>query len=159
MHARLGDGVLRVGGLALLLAMVLPAVEGKPGEIGVGLVVPDPLGVSVNWFVWDRQSLEFAGGFDGTDTDEVVLRASYLYHFTELFSLRGDKLPFYVGAGGRVVFDDDGDDGLGIRAPVGVAWWPDNKPFDVFLELAPVYEIEPDDGFTLTIAAGARWYP
>lgn len=163
--------------VALLAVGAAPAaegVDGEAGELGLGAVAPDPLGGTLKWFVVDDHALEVAAGFDGTDADEVVLRASWLYHFTDLWDLgEGHQLPLYVGAGARFAFYDDGhhdhgrghddhdhhDTGFGIRAPVGVAWWPPDQPFEVFVELALLFETEPHDDIDLTVAGGIRWYP
>jgi hypothetical protein len=162
---RLAAVVAAVGVLALPSAVVAQEdgsgeIDGVAGEWGIGVVVPDPVGITGKYFFMDRQAVEVAFGFDGADNDEIVLRGSYLYHFTDLWNIQRGDLPLYFGGGLRLLWDDDEDDvGIGIRAPVGVAWWMDRYPFEVFGEIAPLLEIEPDDDFKLTVAGGIRWYP
>lgn len=85
------------------------------------------------------------------------LHADYLFHnFTLIRS--PESFPIYYGPGVNLNFWSHGGPQLGLRGVVGIAWMPRTKPFDVFLELAPVLQLFPGTWVDINAGLGGRFY-
>jgi len=144
----------------------LAAID-RSGHVGLGLALIDPFGVTGKVFLSNHEALELTVGDDGHE--DLVLQLTWQHHFPELWELPRGALPLYVGVDGRLAWIDDdhhhdhghdhGEDlGIGVRVPVGVAWWTHRHPIEVFGEVAPLVEVEPDSDFDLTAVIGARYF-
>jgi hypothetical protein len=69
-----------------------------------------------------------------------------------------DELPLFFGIGGRIIMNEDADDTIGIRFPVGLDYIFTNYPFDIFVEIVPILDVAPDTDFDLEGALGARFW-
>jgi hypothetical protein len=152
--------------VVILLFQLLPRVaaadsEQRRGPIGVGLMVGDPVGVSVMYRSDASQALSLGAGFDMGGSGDLHLHADYLRSYYPLDPndwKEGLAAP-YAGIGVRVRFLEDEDDDAGLRVPLGVTIQVRDLPIDVFAEVAPVFVVLPDLDFDVDWGFGVRgWF-
>ena len=85
------------------------------------------------------------------------LHADYLFHDFGLIR-SSEKFPIYYGPGINLNVWNHGGAQLGLRGVIGIAWMPRAKPFDVFLELAPVLQLFPATWVDVNAGFGGRFY-
>jgi len=139
-------------------AKVRPAEELKFEKIGIGIVLGDPLGISAK--LWLNKETAFVGVLSVSTDRAFYLHADYLTHnyvfLKELAKdLKESELVLYYGGGAYLAFWSNGPFGLGARLPVGVEYLA--NPFDIFVELAPVFSLTPSMGLGLQGGIGVRF--
>jgi len=153
-----------------VMVAVLVGLLAAPGlaqdQLGLGLIVGEPTGLSVKYWLDEEHAVDGAAAWSFFDGDGFQLHADYLWHDLSLLDsgkLDG-KLPLYYGVGARLKFRDDegrhhdNDTVFGIRVPVGINYLFKNEPFDLFAEIAPILDLTPDVEFNFDIAVGMRLY-
>ncbi len=135
----------------------------KAGQLAAGIVVGEPTGVSLKYWMDRTHAVDFAVG--GLGFDGVLLHADYLWHRFGLFHSDRtdleDNLPVYYGVGGVLGANAGGPFGggasAGVRGVIGITYlFP--EPFDLFLELAPTILVAPGFGFGFEGGLGGRYY-
>ena len=153
--------------IAVLIGLISASTLAQD-KLGIGLIVGEPTGLSVKYWLDEEHAIDGAAAWSFWDGDGFQLHADYLWHNFDLLDepsgLEG-KLPVYFGVGARLKFRDDngrrGDDDdavFGIRVPVGISYLFDGKPFDLFAEIAPVLDLVPDFDLNFSLAVGMRFY-
>ncbi|MCU0915647.1 MAG: DUF3996 domain-containing protein [Planctomycetes bacterium] len=137
-------------------------------QLGLGLILGEPTGLSVKYWLDDEHAIDGAAGWSFWDDDGFQLHADYLWHNYELLDLgeTEGRVPVYYGLGARLKFENDdnrgrGDDDdtvFGIRAPLGITYRFANEPLDLFAEIVPVLDLTPDVELNLNLAVGIRIY-
>jgi hypothetical protein len=154
------------------------AICAETGKLGLGVMVGQPTGVNVKYWLTDKTAIDGGLGLrygyhdrhfcdddyyrrhgyypnDCSDRESrLQIHADYLWHFDLPANLPG-RLPFNVGVGARIVTPYTE---FGMRIPLGVSYLFDNIPLDVFCELAPVIQLAPFSGLDLDGGVGARFY-
>lgn len=134
--------------------------EGK--RFGVGLTLGEPMEATVKGYIWNNLALQGGMGWSFVEEGFVVdMDATY-----DLFDLNAgstqSSMPFFVGAGMKLTFDqggaDDGRTHFVLRMPVGVSLQLKDSPLEFFIQAAPGIEFNPDTEFDLTGGIGARYY-
>ena len=126
----------------------------NPGGFELGLILGEPTGISAKmWFDRDT-ALDAALSWSLGDNDKLHIHADYLWHDYGLIHSSA-VLPLYYGIGGRITLNSDTH--LGVRVPVGISWFPDGPPLDLFIELAGIVDIIPDMDFDLNGGIGIRF--
>ncbi len=157
--------------LALLLSSTAPASAGPTagGDIGIGIALGDPTGLSAKVWLDRSHALDFAASWSFED-DRLALYGDYLFHFWGALGPRAKHrafdLPVYAGIGAKLSlggkgtghFKDHDSAGLGMRVPLGVTMVFTEAPFDIFLEIAPGILLAPKTAFDLDAALGTRFY-
>jgi hypothetical protein len=134
---------------------------GAPGEFGVGVIVGEPTGLSLKYWLDQEQAIDAAAAWSFSGRDSFQFHADYLIHRYDLLEAAGapDSFPVYYGIGGRIKAKDDGDDTLlGVRIPLGITYLFGDAPFDIFLEVVPVLDLAPDVDLDINAAIGLRFY-
>ena len=136
----------------------------EKGLFGIGIIVGEPIGVSAKYYLSNDTAIDAAVG-TALAQGGLHAHSDFLWHPYVLEKQDAFVLPFYVGPGVRLLFDnrDRGEEDvfhIGLRAVVGVLFDFRNVPLDVFIEVAPIadYRISNDaneDGFGFAINAGA----
>lgn len=148
--------------LGMALSMLLPSYGygASSGDQGVGVMLGNPTGVSGKFWLDDRVAIDGAFGIAQGELDTHV---TLLLHDEQLLKTLGIQktssakvLPVYIGAGPRILFDDDTE--VGLRVPLGLSYFPDKSEWEFFGELAPVIRFTPSSGLDLDFAVGARYY-
>lgn len=134
----------------------------EKGALGLGLILGEPTGLSAKLYLSDDTAVDAAVG--GSLTSGWHVHADYLWHPWVLQDRDNFVMPAYVGAGGRLLGQTDGDFFMGARGVGGILFDFKDIPLDVFVEAALVgdwvFVEEDEDGFRLGInaGAGARYY-
>ena len=143
-------------GIAATLAQ--PADAKPRGNFGLGIIVGEPTGIDMEWFLNEESAIQAAVAWSTSSNNALHIQADYVIHFYEWIKVSKGLLPVYFGIGGRIAFNDNSDDSFGIRVPVGLDYEFAGGVFDVFGELVPVLELTPDTDFDLEGAIGARFW-
>jgi len=143
--------------LLLVCCVVVPlsaAKYDKSNGIGLGVSLGYPVsGIAAKYGVDD---LRFVGTLGYNYGSYVALEAGVQYDLTE-FAI--EDLPFYVNVGGTVAVDIGASYfGLSLNVPVGVSYFLEEYPIELFLKIAPVIQIVPGFGFTVGGAIGGLYY-
>ena len=147
---------------ALIFAVVLLAFSvgalladtGKaPGKLGLGVVLGAPTGFAGKFWTGSRTAVDAALGFG-----DISLQATYLWHSWDVFPQPDEgRLPAYLGLGGRIK-DTEDDTKAGLRTVAGVAYILPGDPVEVFIELAPVFNVAPKADVDIDGGIGLRYY-
>jgi len=150
--------------IGVLLAMV--SAQGLAQDrFGLGLIVGEPTGLSMKYWLDDEHAIDGAAAWTFSDNDSFELHGDYLWHNFDLIvpESTSGKVPVYYGLGARVKFKDDNghhDDkaAFGIRVPLGIGYLFAEAPFDLFAEIAPILDLTPDTDLEINAAVGVRFY-
>ena len=138
--------------LALLAA---PASAQQVGQLGIGAVLGDPIGLTGKYWVKDAHAFDF--GFGASHT--FVMWGDYVWHGWEALPQpsRG-KLALYLSAGPRLETRTTLD--IGIRTMIGLSYWPKLKSqlWEMFIELGPTYRLTNDVRVRVDGGVGLRYY-
>jgi hypothetical protein len=159
----------------LLGATATARAEGRP--FGLGVMLGAPTGLTAKWYLGRPFALQFGLGTVPEwrdDDDGIHISVDAIWHPVVLARDPAFNLPFYLGVGGRVLFEDDdgpGDDDedthLGVRVPFGLLMDFNRVPIDLYFELAVVVDFleiedqnddDDDDLIDLNAVIGIRYY-
>lgn len=125
-------------------------------EVGVGVIVGEPTGLSIKSWFSRTNALHVGAGWDMREKNsEVQVKIDYLVHNYSLFPVRTGKLPFYFGVGARINASNDST--VGLRVPVGLNYMFAGAPLDVFVEIAPTLNLAPATAFNIGAALGVHF--
>ena len=128
-------------------------------KLGAGIIIGEPTGGSLKYWLNDTLAIDGAVGWSSHDHTDLYLHSDILWHNFDVFPVPQGKLPVYIGVGGLIRFrDDNEDDQVGIRLPVGISYMFDRAPVDVFVEIAPAIDVTPDIRGDLTGGVGIRFW-
>jgi len=138
--------------LCLLAAEASPLWAQKAGDLGVGIVVGNPSGLTTKLWLYQSQALDAGVGFD----KNVILYSDYLWYFWKALPRPStSRLSLHLGAG--VQLTPAVSEGFGARAPAGLAYWPSGR-VEIFLEAVPVFQLHPRGRVPVSTGAGLRYY-
>jgi hypothetical protein len=142
-----------------MVAVVLTALAPPPAlaGIGVGIIAGEPSGFSFKWWADDDTAVDAVTGWS-LDNSHFYVHCDYLWHRAIEDVDIGGTAPLYYGIGARLLLRDDGDSKVGVRVPIGLDYVFDNGRFDIFIEIAPIFNVMPDTDFDLSGGVGARFY-
>lgn len=145
-----------------VLFLISGAGNGNTKDIGLGIIAGEPTGLSVKKWVDGRSAFDGALAWSFVDGASFQMHIDYLRHRYDMTERTNDQLPFYYGVGGRIALAENGkkggDDRIGVRIPIGLAYMFRDEPVDIFIELAPILDIAPKTEFNLNGAVGVRLY-
>lgn len=151
--------------LASLTALLVVTAVGTASaqeakNVGLGFIIGEPTGIDVKFNLNRIHALEFALAWSLSDDNDLHIQGDYLWHKYDVIKLNNsDELPLFFGIGGRIIIrEDDIDDVVGVRFPVGLDYIFANYPFDIFVEIVPILDLAPDTDFDLEGALGARFW-
>jgi hypothetical protein len=133
-------------------------------RFGLGFILGEPTGITGKLFLQENHALDFILAYDITDEAFAV---AVDYHFVfDLARFSSGRMPLYVGIGGKLaVFGDKGrrhnrneDVAFGLRVPVGLSFFFDRVPIEIFLEIAPGIRVFPDTSADVDGGIGVRFY-
>ncbi len=145
-----------------LLVLFMPAAHSETaqeGQFGLGVIAGEPTGPCFKLWTSQRTAIDGAAAWSFAKNAGMHLHADYLFHNFDLIDVDKGRLPLYYGIGGRIRFGEgNGDDNIGIRIPVGLAYLVENVPLDVFFEIVPILDLAPDTDLDFTAALGVRYF-
>ena len=150
-------------GMAVLVGILsaeTSIAETRSG-FGLGVMVGEPTGLSLKRWVADDRAMAAGLGWSFSGDDSLDVHMDYLFHHFGLFDSpeMPGRMPLHFGFGGRLKFEEDGDDDviLGVRVPVGISYLFAEQPMDLFGEIVPIVDLLPDTDLDLSVAVGVRF--
>lgn len=133
--------------------------EDYAGKFGAGIIIGEPTGVSLKYWLNDTLAVDGAAGWSFHDNSEFYLHGDLLAHNFDLIPVSKGKLPVYLGGGVFARFrDEHHDNQIGVRVPVGISYMFADLPVDVFAEVAPGIDLAPSTRFDLMGGVGIRYW-
>lgn len=150
---------------SLFLAATLILSHGTARAVdrgtGLGFIMGEPTGISGKFWLGGRTALDAALAWSTFDEhDDLHLQMDYVWHDFGLLSVDRGALPVYYGLGGRLATRDGrgGEDRLGVRFPVGLAYIFPSQRADLFFEVAPTLDLTPDTNVDVEGGLGVRYF-
>lgn len=123
-------------------------------DVGVGVILGEPIGGTAKFWLDDRVALDAGAGFsDGN----AGFWGDVLWHDWALMPQPKDgRLGAYAGVGPQVRTGDDGR--FGIRAIIGATYRPPKQPLEFFLEAGPLFRLTQGGQVDAVGGLGVRLY-
>ena len=139
---------------AAVLALAVPVrAQGELKDVGVGVIVGDPIGGTVKVWLDERVAFDLGIGYSG----DTVMWGDVLVHAWNILPKPQEgKLGLYLGAGPRLETRRDAE--FAIRTIAGVAWRLDKQPVELFAEAGPLFRMTPRGGVGADAGIGLRMY-
>lgn len=154
--------IVAVGVLTSIVACVSGAVA---GSFGVGIVLGEPTGFTFKQWMQQNRALDAAAAWSFADETALHVHVDYLYHVPGPPEIEVPGLLFHIGVGGRIKLieddndkDDESDNRLGVRVPLGVDYLFARSHVELFFEVAPVMDLAPSTELTVNAGIGIRYY-
>jgi hypothetical protein len=129
------------------------------GHFGVGIILGEPIGPSLKYFIDDTLAIDGALGWSTHDHTDFYLHSDVLWHNFDLVPVSQGKAPVYIGGGLLLRFRNSGqEDQFGLRVPVGVSYIFDTAPVDIFAEIGPALDLTPAVRGEVTGGVGIRFW-
>jgi hypothetical protein len=138
-------------------ALAVDSKAGHAGNLGAGVMVGAPTGLTVKYWATDMFAFDGAAAWHFGSDDRLQLHGDALWHYL-LPGINPSEgvLPVYIGAGFRVLAGHDSTGG--IRIPIGISYLFAGAPLEAFAEVAPVVEFAPDTDADVDGGIGLRVY-
>jgi len=128
-------------------------------DFGLGIILGEPAGICGKLWTDGNSAVDGAVAWSTDNNASLHLHADYLVHSFSSGRVEKGRLPIYYGIGGRIKFsENNNDDFIGVRVPVGIEYLFENAPVDIFFEIVPILDLAPDTDFDLNAAVGARYF-
>ena len=130
----------------------------QPGSFGIGIIAGEPTGLSMKYWFNDRMAMDMAAAWSFTGHDGFQLHGDWLFHVFDVVRIERGELPLYVGLGARVKFPNHGDNRVGVRFPIGMAYEVKDAPVEIFAEVAPIVDVAPAVQLKWNGGIGIRYF-
>lgn len=147
--------IIRLVVLLALLFVPLSAFAQQPKTVGIGIILGQPTGLSVKYWINNTSAIDVAAAWQFLPTGTAYVHADYLYQIYNLFPVKQGKLPLYFGIGGSVTIQANPT--IGIRVPVGIEYLFPDAPLDLFVEIAGGMSLFPATRFQGSGGIGLRY--
>lgn len=162
-HLNIGKGApRRITGMkktfliiALVLVLVLPLAAAKPSGVGVGVTGGYPFsGAAVKYGMGD---FSFVGTLGYNYNKALSIEGGAQY---DVYDFAIGDIPFSVNAGvtAAVSIGFSGGFALSANVPVGLSYFFDKMPIELFLKFTPGVAILPKIGFYWGASIGGLYY-
>jgi hypothetical protein len=140
--------------LACLVVVAPLAAVGNEGDISVGVLLGQPLGLTGKYVIDNDLSV---AALVGVDKKALAIHVDGHYAFDSL-SIEDIDLYPYVGAGVQLGLAT-GNFSMGLNVPVGISYYIADPAIEVFLELVPGLNlVNPFFDFNFGGGIGARYH-
>lgn len=140
--------------LSLVPALARAESPRKSGDIGAGVIVGDPTGLTGKFWLDKNLAVDAVLGFN----DGFSMHSNLLWHIWDLLPQPSEgALPLYLGGGVRFEPNKHNTE-FGFRAVAGAAYYFPKHPLELFAEVAPVFEVNPDTEVGFDFGVGLRVY-
>ena len=133
--------------------------KAQQSGFGMGVMFGEPTGLSAKGWISESSAIDAGIGWSFVNNGSLHIHADYLYHFKNVFGT--PNVPLYLGVGGRIKMkntEHNTDTRIGIRVPIGIAFQFQDAPVDIFLEIAPILDLNPTTEGSVNGAIGIRYY-
>src|SRR5689334_20375013 len=86
-------------------AIAMTSRVGSAEDVGVGIQLGQPMGVTGKYWMSSTTAVDAAAGYHFNSNFDM--HADYLWHSFSSFEVQNGRLPFYFGMGGRVNLGND----------------------------------------------------
>lgn len=124
---------------------------------GLGIMVGSPSSISAKYWIGGNNAIDGGLGYSLINNESFSIHMDYLYHHYE-FSADKVNLPIYYGVGFRLKSKDKHESSLGVRGVLGLSYFGKSAPYDIFIEIAPVFKLVPKTSLDIDAAIGARYF-
>ena len=135
------------------VTVVLPRRAIQPAEVAVIVNNQDPQSVNVAAYYQQARNIPAENLIQVSFPSGS---ASINEQNFNLIKAEKGKVAVYYGVGGRIRAKHR--ERVGVRIPVGIAYFVEKEPIEIFLELGPVLDLTPATEFRLTGGIGFRYY-
>ncbi len=143
--------------LSVITLLIKVGDSAEPARFGLGIVLGEPTGISFK--LWENQQVAYDGAIAWAfgDHSSFHLHGDYLRHTPLSSPDESNNASFlYYGIGLRAQFF--GSNRLGVRFPLGITLLLNPHPFDIFLEIVPIFNLFPATQLDLNAGLGFRFY-
>lgn len=124
--------------------------------LGVGVIIGEPTGISLKKWLNTVNAID--AGFSWTlYKPSLHLHVDYLWHSYNVFDTK-ERIPIYYGIGGRIKFGNKNDARLGVRGVLGIDFFLKKTPLDIFIEIAPIFDLVPSTSISGNGGLGVRYF-
>lgn len=136
----------------------LTSVKAQDKGFGLGVIIGEPTGLSAKYLLDENKALDFGLAYSFVQSvNALSVHCDYIYHNYDV--IKSDlRIPVYYGFGARFRVGNDSKNALGARGVLGILYLDEQYPFDVFAEIAPVFNLFPKTSLQVDLAIGARYY-
>ena len=143
--------------ILMFIVMFFPcAVLAQDQDFGLGFMLGEPTGISFKKWTGSQTAVDGAVAWSFANKDSLHLHVDYLVHNFSLIVEERVKIPIYFGLGIRLKAEKDTK--FGFRIPVGISYIFEKTPLDIFVELAPLFDLVPGTKFSISGGVGIRYY-
>ena len=143
--------------ILIVLAVVLHGcLSAKERNIGLGMILGEPTGVSFKKWLGENTAADFALAWSFAGEASFHIHADYLIHDFNLIKVKRGKCPVYYGVGTR--FKNEEDIRLAVRVPVGISYMFDTAPIDIFFEFGLLLDLFPESTLSINSSIGFRYF-
>jgi hypothetical protein len=132
------------------------------GDIGVGVLLGEPTGVSAKYWLNDRQAIDAAVAWSCGEGGSWQVHGDWLWHNFDVIHVGGASgtPSAYYGLGALLKTEEHHNDDsiFGVRFPLGINYLFGDAPFELFGEVVPVLNLTPDAEVDLNVSVGLRYY-
>jgi hypothetical protein len=123
---------------------------------GLGVILGEPTGI--NFKAWTGYKTAFVGAaaWSFGHEDSLHVHLDYIVHNFRLLKLENGHLPVYYGIGVRIKTGNDVR--FGVRVPLGINYMFEKAPLDIFVEIAPIFDLTPKTDLFFNGGIGIRYY-
>ena len=139
----------------LMSAVFLLNLNAGEQKFGIGVIAGEPTGITAKLYLSENDAVDAAASWSFVN-DMIYLRADYIRHFPGTIDKEFRDFVLYAGVGGLLKLDNDA--AFGARIPIGVNYFSDSVPVELFIEIGPALLLLPETKFILTGGIGARYY-
>lgn len=151
-----------------LLALALHTQMASAKDLGLGVIVGSPTGVSAKYFLSKENAVDAAIGWDFGRHHDLHIHGDYLWIKPGILKIKNESFDLFFGFGMRIISweryyrrDDEYHDdkvSLGVRGPVGLTYFFKKIRLEVFGELALVFDLVPATKLDADVGVGARYF-
>jgi hypothetical protein len=126
-------------------------------NLGVGAMIGHPVGFTAKQWVKSTEAIDVGAAWSIGPNPHFLIFSDYLWHKTDaLYFKDTEPLDFYFGIGGRMKFADEIE--LGVRLPIGLAAYYQDRQIETFLEVAPIVDFISKTDVEGHLVVGLRIY-
>lgn len=116
----------------------------------------EPTGISAKLLLAETSAIDGVAAWSFVNNTSITIHADYLFHFFDVFSIEEKSVPLYLGIGGTISIATEPS--FGVRIPFGATYFFESVPFDIFLEVAPIFLFLPATTFDFSGGIGVRYH-
>jgi len=143
----------------LLAGLWVQAAVAREHPFGLGVISGEPTGISGKLWLSNKTAIDGAMAWSLESNANFQVHGDFLIHDFNLIKVQKGSLPVYYGIGGRIrTWDNNNDDNVGVRFPLGMEYIFQGNRFDLFLEVVPVLDLAPSTDLQFNGALGFRYF-